>query len=249
MINGTDLYSDNTHPINTITEIVMFILALCIYIIGVFLHTKIIIVSKRENEMTWKLDIANSFMLMIHYAHVIAMYGITYIIQDLYTYTGEWFCYVSKALTFYGNAYVTGHSLIISLMKYVIIVQYEKVMNVGQDKVKQIFLWIKVFYPIYIFAIFNIVRPDFLLIYDGISQANRCLGKSDMVSSLDSNRSAIKLHNICDVTEPLRQVSFEYVVFICRQGICWLHVIIVYSNAWNLIEIVIYCKIFGFMRR
>ena len=130
----------------------------------------------------------------------------------------------------------------ISVMKCVIIVHWEKVRDYGEDKVKQIFFWLNIVYPLYVLTMINAMKPDFLIVYDGISQANRCLGKSDMISSQNRNESASP-HDVCDIDAPLDKVSFEYMVYIGRKYICWLHVILVYSNIWNVLEVLISCSI------
>ena len=249
MVNETTTYKDYFHSINTTTQVIMFVLIICVYGIGVFLNTKIIATSKLDKGMTWKMDIFNSSMLMFHYAHVIIMHSVTFLVKDLHIYTGAWFCYASKAVTIYGNAHTTGHSLMISVMKCVMIVQWKEVRSYGEDKVKRIFFWLNIIYPLYILAIFNIVRPDFLLVYDGISQSNRCLGISDMVSSHDNNISARKLHNMCDIEVPVHQVSFDYLAYLTRKCTCWSHVLLTYSNVWNILEVFVYCKVFHFIRR
>ena len=134
-------------------------------------------------------------------------------------------------------------------MKYVIIVQYLKVRKFGDEKVKRIFFWTNFIYPAFIFGIFILARPDFLIVYDGVSPANRCLGKSDIISSQNSDQSAIKLHNICELPVPLNKVSFEYIIYAGRTTICWINVILWYLNLWNFIELFIYCATFKFMRR
>ena len=249
MGNETDIFDSASDPIDMITQIVMGIIVLSVYAIGIFVNTKILTALKKDKGMTWKLDIFNSSMLIFHFGHVIFMHSVTYLVKDLYVYTGPWFCYVSKAIILYGNAHCSGHSLIIAVMKYVFIVQWKWALNFGEDKVKKIFFWINIFYPVYVFAIFNIVRPDFLVVYEGISHSNRCLGKSEMFSSQDNKLSARKLHNMCDIDEPLDVVSFSYMVYIARKSICWLHVIFTYSNVWNVLDAIIYFRVFYFMRR
>ena len=249
MGNETIIDDGVTNPINIATQICMCVLVLCAYVLGVFLHTKIIVVSKKDQHNTWKIDIFNSSMSMVHFAHEIVMHGVTYLVKDIYLYTGTWFCYTSKAITIFGNAHVTGNSFMISVMKCVIIVHWKRVRLFGEEKVKQIFFWLNIINSLYIFSMFNVVRPDFLFAYDGISQANRCLGKSDMISSQDRNKSATKLHNLCEIEAPLDPSSFWYMVYLGRKSICWLHVIFVYSHVWNLLEFFIYCRIFLFMRR
>ena len=230
-------------------QIGMSVLAVFIYASGFFLHSKIISVSKRDKNITWMIDVSNSVMLMFHYAHVHVMHGVTIGVKDLYIYTGSWFCYASKAVTIYGNAYVTGHSFIIAIMKYVMILHQEKVRNFGQEKTKKILFWINIIYPAYILGIFNLVRPDFFFTYGSISQANRCLGKSDIISSQDNNETITRLHNVCDISPPIHHVSFAYAIYIGRKAICWLHIVITYCNVWNILELFIYCIIFDFMRR
>ena len=249
MGNETILDDTVTNHISIFTQTVMSVLVLCVYVLGVFLNSKIISVSKKDQHATWKIDIFNSCMMMFHYAHLIVMHGVTYLVKDLYWYTGTWFCYTSKVITIYGMNHVTGQSLIISVMKCAFIVHWERARYFGEEKVKQIFFWLNIIYPLYMVTMINVVRPDFLFAYDGISQANRCLGKSDMISSQDHNKSATKLHNICEIEASLDHISFEYMIYFGRKSICWLHVIFAYANAWNLLEAFIYCRIFIFMRR
>ena len=168
----------------------------------------------------------------------------------MHTYTGNWFCYFSKMLSVIGSAHSTGHSFIISFIKYFIIVYHQSnITNVKKDKLKTIFFWINLIYPFVMFGMLNVIKPDFIFIYDGISTANRCLGKSEVLSNIKNNSSAIKLHDICNFQEPHDSFSLVYIIFIIRKMICWIHIIFIYANVWNLIECVIYIRIFRFMRR
>ena len=97
-----------------VTQTLMCVLVVCAYIIGIYLHSRVILVCKKEKEMTWKLDILNSCVVLINYGHVIIMYSLTYLVTDLPSFTGNWFCYISKALTLYGNTLVISHSFLIS---------------------------------------------------------------------------------------------------------------------------------------
>ena len=126
-MNSTDEKEMGLHSSGTIVEILMCLLAVCIYAGGTFLHIKIIQVSRREKAMSWMLDVTNSIILMLHFAHVIIMYGITYVVQDLYLYLGEWYCYVSKAITMIGNAHTTQNSFIMAMLKYVLILRFQTV--------------------------------------------------------------------------------------------------------------------------
>ena len=196
------------------------------------------------------MDITNSIFLMIHYFNCMFMHTLTYSIPNLHEVTGKWFCYFAKCLNVIGAAHTTGHSVLISLIKYVVIVHYQgNITSTKKEKVKTIFFWINAVYPFLVFAICNMIRPDFIFIYDGVSSANRCLGKSEILSSLDNSSSIFKLHHICNIRAPNDLVSFEYLVFIVKTSICWIHIILFYGNVWNLTEIIVYINIFRFMRR
>ena len=229
-----------------VTQTLMCVLVVCAYIIGIYLHTRVIIVSKKEKEMTWKLDIINSCVVLINYGHAIIMYSLTYLVADLHTFTGNWFCYISKALQLYGNTIVISHSFLISLMKYVMIVYQQKIASFGKTKMKSIFFWLTFLYPIYLNGMVTLARPDYLVVYDGINQANRCLGRTGVYN----NENMTKLLELCiNIPEPDQRMSLDYVVYIGRKSICWFHIILFLLNFMNVLEIFIYYQIFTYMKR
>ena len=238
-------------PPNAIITILSCIVVVCIYMVGLYLHTKIILVSRKDKGMTWKFDIFNSCAVLFHYGNAIVIYGVTYIVQDVSFYTGDWFCYLFKFFFMEGNIYVLKHSCFIAAMKYVIIVHYEWVKEFGgNEKIKKIFFWMKVIYPSLVIAIFMLGRLDFFVAYGGISQANRCLGKSDLISIVDSNKPVGKMHDMCEPAEELLNPSqLQYAMYISRKTICWINVVWFYLNMWNFVEGFLYFRIFSFMRR
>ena len=229
-----------------VTQTLMCVLVVCAYIIGIYLHSRVILVCKKEKEMTWKLDILNSCVVLINYGHVIIMYSLTYLVADLHSFTGNWFCYISKALTLYGNTLVISHSFLISLMKYVMIVFQQEIAAFGKTKMKSIFFWFNILYPIYLNGMVTLARPDYLVVYDGINQANRCLGRTDVYK----NENYTKLLDLClNIPEPRQRMSFDYVVYIGRTSVCWFHIILFLLNFTNVLEIFIYYQIFKYMKR
>ena len=111
------------------TNVVLMFLSLFLIVLGTWFQTKIIMISKREKEMTWKHDITNSVFLIFHYAHAWLFHTLTYFISDLHNYVGKWYCYTYRILAYYGNIYTVGHSLSICAMKYILIVHWEKARN------------------------------------------------------------------------------------------------------------------------
>ena len=237
MSNITDT---NSSEHNLAGEITVALTGICLYIIGVYLHVKIIIASKRDKEMTWKMDITNSVMIIIMYTNAIFMHTITYMIPDLHLYTGKWFCYVEMFISCYLITYQIRHSTVIAMLKYIIVVRDDKARDFGRERIIQLFFWINLLHPTIEMALHLIVRPDFLWAYGGLQQINNCLGNTE---------NPTKLHTLCYLTQPLNQYSFEYTVSILRQIICWLHVIIFYVLLWNLLDVFLYYKIFTYARR
>ena len=200
--------------------------------------------------MTWKLDLSNSCLLIAHHGHCVIMDTITYIIHDLHNYTGAWFCYASKVVNFYGNLYTVGHSMIVAILKYILIVHWQRVKRAGQEKVKETFFWINFLYPWVLILIHLTIKPDFFLIYDGFARVDRCLGDPNNNWGLNSNRTQIKVHTVCKILiEPPREDVFAYTIYILRSGICWAQVVFEYLVNWNVIEILLYYQTFAFMRR
>ena len=174
--------------------IVFIIVLLSIYVLGLYLHYNIVRTSKKDKDVTWKLDVTNSFFIVSHYTHVIFFYSITYTIQDIYLYTGEWLCYFYMFLIYYGERYVTGYSLILAMMKYVLIVQWKKVIDIGKDKILTTFFWLNILHPFCAILIHVIITPNFFWEWNGYSQVDRCLGDPKNNWGPNSNQSQTKLH-------------------------------------------------------
>ena len=242
--NGVGLWSSGKG-----VQILMFLLVVCIYGGGVFLNTKIIQVSRREKEISWMLDVTNSIVLMFHFAHIIIMYEITYLVQDLYLYLGEWYCYVSKALTMIGNAHTTQNSFIMALLKYIMILHFQTATEKRKAHINYILFTLNIIYPFFVVGIFFMVMPDFIIRFDGVSQANRCLGKPEVKVNA-TNHDHVKIYNACTfIIAPVQDVSLQYIFYLIRKSICWLHVVIIYLNMGNILEMIMYYRIFAFMRR
>ena len=216
-------------------------MAFFIYAIGIYHHIKIIKISlKEKNNISWKLDIMNSVILLSHFFLKIIFTGTNYAVEDLYMYTGKWFCYGSEIATFYGIVHQFSYTFIISLLKYVTIVKNGKSSSIGKEKMMTIFVWINFLFPIYTLLLYVIVRPDFFLVYNGVSHVNLCLGKSELQTT--------KLHNLCDI--PIgSKMDLNYFVNLGRKLLCWCHTVVSYCVSLNFFEMFSYFFIFRSMRR
>ena len=92
MNNSTTFYTNDENLVRTYF---VGLTVLCIYLVGVYLHIKVILISKKEQDLTWKIDIANSILLIVLFANKILIQATTYLVEDIYIHTGEWLCYTS----------------------------------------------------------------------------------------------------------------------------------------------------------
>ena len=234
--------------------IALTVVALLIYFVGIYFHVKIIQVSKKDKDLTWKIDIANSIMMLFIFLQSIFMHLITYIISDLHMYLGEWFCYVFKVIAFYSDFYLFGHAFFISLTKYTVIVYWQKAREWGNEKVAMVYFWINIIHPFISIIIWLCIRPDFFWAYDGKKHIDRCLGdpKDLWVESFEKlmeNKSLTNHHQLCQMAASPNQDYIRYIIHIVRTCSCWLHVGYHYGTITNLLEMAVYCRIFVFMRR
>ena len=230
-----------------------FIFGICIIGNGVYLSSKIVQISIKEKSSAWKLDITNAIFVILHHLHCLLMEFVTFEVPYLFKYTGKWFCYCSMLLNHYGNLYTVNHSMIVGLLKYTLIVKWQKVLDVGNDRVRNFFFFVNIFYAICFMLTLLISKPNIFSIWDSFARVDRCLGdpKNNWESDgSPTNRTQNKLHIICNSlieTPPNDRIS--YAIQYGRFLICWLHTTIMYLTYWNVIECLIYIRLFLFMKR
>ena len=231
-------------------HILLSIVFLIAYLIGCYLNVRVIKVSIKDKAISWKMDITNSVFLIIHYAHSILMHGVTTVVPNLYSYTGKWFCYLSKFLAYSGNLNVQAQTFIIAIMNFVVIVHWKRAKAYGHKRVKMIFFWINLLYPLFMQMLHVIARPDFYWAYDGFAQIDRCLGDPKNNWGPNSNRTQTKLPNLCmELDAPPVENYFQFTAYLLQSSVCWSELVIIMFIMWNIFEMVIYCRIFGFMRK
>ena len=216
------------------------------WLVGVFLHIKIIKICKKDKPMTWKLDIVNSVSTLFYFGLTIVMFVFTYLkvsfIFDLCSY--YFICKGIKFVIFLGRMYVCSHSLIISLVKYCMIVFHEKVGKVGKRKVEILFVMIDLFYPAISFILLFFIKKNDKFSADPY---NEHFFRQNALKF--SNETAVKsLFDYCTY-EKMDVNLFHHIVNIIKTTTCWTLTISTFLNSINILEIILYFKIFRFMNR
>lgn len=222
-------------------SISIVIATLCCYAIGSFLHIKIIRVSIEEKDLTWKIDIANSVLTLVYYGFSIFIHSITNMVPDLYTWTGTSFCYFSKVLLHYGLLYIIGHSMMISMLKYYVIVRPGAATDKVKKSLKMKFFWINLLHPLAFISIHLMITPDFYVQYGGFATVNQCLGIVKPTKT--------KVIQICSFVKPPDEYSLVNFLYVIKRIICIGQAIYMYIVAFNFFDIVFYVAIFQHMKR
>ena len=225
-------------------------IAIFTFALGLHLHLRVIKISMKEKDLTWKLDVFNSSLLIGVFFYSMVIHIVTLFISDVHKYTGDWFCYGSKVVIYIGFRYMHGHTLVVSILKYVMIVQWQKARDVGHDQIKKIFFWINILHPLLDACTNLFVSPDFFWSWDVSPEITRCLGDQKHLFSPNFNTTPIRLHDICNALKPPAKEAYpQYGLYVLRKGICWTHIVFFYSIMGNALEMIAYIRIFWFMRR
>ena len=207
-------------------------------------------VSKKEKDMTWTLDASNSCIVLTYFIQYTIISTFTIMVDNLYMYTGEWFCYFANFLCYYGSTYVNAHSLVIAVLKYVHIVWWMKVMNFGKETVNTVFFWINLLNPAVAILIHLITTPDLFIIWTAYPHVDRCLCIEKETLLINKTDARPKMHDLCtEIQSPSPVNYFKYTLYIFEYSTCWSQVIVRVLVFCNLMEVLFYSLIFRFMRR
>ena len=246
--NENNSYSKDDLDIFIFTKTLIAVL----FSIGLYLQNKIIILSKKEKDVTWRIDVWHSVVMIAFFSFRILMEILTYIIPSLHQYTGKWFCYLAWFVQVYGFTSIASHSLVISIYKYFLTVHQDRIRVIGKDEASIITLWINIIFPATIAAAF-VARPNGPPFPSSITS---CL-KKDVEESLFSKsneRLGTRLQRFffCgfdhyDDDDPYG--DFGHVMNVTNILGCFVTSIIFLVVVSNIMELFVYRKIFSFMKR
>ena len=154
---------------------------------------------------------------------------------------------MSTVITVYGTASIVGHSCIISLMKYVMIVHREKVAGLGFTRIRTILFAVNLLHPLP-YTIANVFVENFEM----MTSLKSCLGIS--LSNVDMQNeetfsSTMKTLWFCGLGHYEHRDSFDYFVYVVKQCTCFTLSIIAVVIFLNISEFFCYHRIFRYMKR
>ena len=211
-----------------------------IYLIGTYINWKILIVSQKTKDKTWKEDMVHCTSMMIAMLWTVAFENVSRHVKVLSMYTGGvWICYLSVFVYAY-NTFIGGfHSFCICFMKYIYIVHHEKVRVFGVAKLEKIFFLTYIIHPL-ILTIPTVVLID----VEAYSSIMACFDLEQEIK--DRYPSDWKRMFLCRLTFEEGDTGILYYL---AQIFCTLKIIWTMLLGSNIAEAFMYYKIFQFMRR
>ena len=223
--------------------VIRAIVTILVYIIGSYIHIKIIAICNKVKDKTWQLDIANSIALMISFFFIITFETISDQITTLSDYTGISICYFAAFIYTYASYLGAFHSFCIALVKYLHIVQRDWVNAIGERRFKKMFALTYILHPLML-TIPTVMFYDF----EGFPSLIKCFGLQQQLQER-YNTSSGNYERMFFCKLSLSEIENESLFYNFKQWFCASKMIWVLVLACNLPEGFLYLKIFKNCRR
>ena len=221
--------------------IISTIIEALLFFIGLVINIKIVLSEcKTRDTKTWQIQTVCSVSSTIFFAFDLLFSTISPYIPDLSQYTGDWFCHLATFIITYGIFIVTTNSIIISMMKYTLIVSPFKALEWGHDQIQRLFLAIYITIPS-VMAVFAIAAKNF----ESYNYIRMCYGMKEE----DMETNVWKRLFLCNLKEMGIDESANNHVQNSIQTVCVVQAVITFLLTSNIMEAFFYYKIFTKMKR
>ena len=211
---------------------------------SLFIQVKLIAVSNKDKDKCWKIHVAHSVVLIMHFLSSISFDTTMYFIPLLSQHVGSWICYVAAFLTYYCFYSIVAHSLGISVFKYLYIVKFREIWKWNEKTFMNCIFFINILHPLFL-TIPNIAASD----WGSHSSLNTCFGKinEETVKYNNSTVETIEKPFLCVFhTSNSEDVDAFYIFKRC---LCFIRTIVNIVINSNIAEGYFYFKIFCKMKR
>ena len=222
---------------------IIFTTVQCILLIaGIYLQIRIFIVLHREKDSNLPIYVIHGVIILIYHPSVIFMHSAAQFLRPLSHFTGTWFCDVASFIKLFGMVQIHGHSIVTALYKYIFIVCKEKMDRFGNGLANIIFcvFYVSVEISIALSWLYNSYVMELYPLYGA------CLGTE---KEMTKNRGMYD-YNFIQPFKPVQpNTPLEYVVYITTEGSYHLVIFFGYLGLSNMLEALVYYKIFHFIYR
>ena len=225
-----------------VLQIVHIFFHCLIFCLGAYIHKKTVEVHSEEKNKTWRMHVLHAVVVTIFFGFQISFGAIIHFLPSLASYTGSWICYIGSFTTFYGYHTMLGHSIWISIEKYVFIVHSLEARVFGDEKIEKIFFLLDLIVP-GLLSISAMTTAD----YESRPNLKNCFaGTEEHIDLRNSSLSLTDKFLFCDGSQYSgRHWIIPYVV----RFTCVSRAMVNIITAFNILEGFFYFKIFKSMKR
>ena len=109
--------------------IIICSIRLILILIGEFVHSRVLILIKKENGLVKEVTMICTITSMIVWPFWVIFTSATDFVHPINEVVGKWFCTLSNLFMFYSFSIISFNSFIVAAMRYLFIVHKEKVEN------------------------------------------------------------------------------------------------------------------------
>ena len=219
-----------------------------LFSIGLYLQIKIVIVSIQEKDVTWKIDVCHSVVMIAYFSFRILFEVSTYLVPSLHQYTGKWLCHFALFVEVFCGLSLVCHSLVVATYKYIFIVHQDLIRVVGVYKASLISFWTSLCFPA-VLAVSTMLRPSL----PPIASITKCLGNGKVHWITENNRSesVMKTLFFCGFDDYANENTsgFSHFMDVINISGCFLTSALYLAIMANVMKIFFYQRIFAFMKR
>ena len=213
-------------------------IVILMYVLGLYIQIRIIMVSIEEKSKTWVLDIFHAVVMTNLFAIRIPFVVVGLISPNSFVAIESWICYIFTFYFAYGLNSMGSHSLIIAMFKYVFIVHSMKARAYGEDKIKNIFIFVKFALPLF-FAIVFMINS---YLHD-MGNFQECFNPS----GISRDHSTLNGHVVGSITGRNKEIE-QYVVYL-KIMIGFFQALLSLVTVVNVVEAALYFQIFKKLKR
>ena len=239
ILENIDLYYQPVeHPAIAISQ---FVMRLIYTILGEFIQFKLFNMVTKEKFLVNEVTQVYCISSMIAYPFWLLYSSSTDFIHPLKEIFGNWFCVTGRIVIYLHLNVAMFHSFITALMRYLFIVQEEKVRAYGKTKTKKMFLALAVSIPI-VFVAWGLVENQEL---DMHLFLNRCYGIDHKVFLAEVSTGQ---NLFCKMTSFGTHAN-DHITNKLRQYTCIVKFVLSLLIGLNISEGLIYILIFSYIKR
>ena len=157
---------------NPYLAIVYLIIKTIIVCFGLYVHIQTLKFLKHETCLVKEVLKVFLYVQMGYWPVKVVFETTTDLIYPLGEIIGEWYCHFGFLWLTYGMTLIVFHSFIVGLMRYMVVVHHDQMLQFGIERAKTLFYWMNIFVPLVMTVWAFIGRRE----VSSVSTLSKCYG-------------------------------------------------------------------------